>query len=160
MPDAAFPPVHELLPHSGDAVLLDAVVAHDERTTTCVVVAGASPWLRAADGSVPGHLALEYMAQAVAAHGGLLDRATGREARPGFFLGSRRLSLAADRFAAGQRLLVRATHARGGGPMLAFDCDVRDESGGEALAAGVLTVYLLESFEALSRDFQAGEGDA
>ncbi len=156
---AEFPPVAELLPHRGRAVLLRRVVAHDAVSTTCEVDPERSVLWRDGDGSVPATVALEYMAQTIAAHGGLADRESGREARPGFFLGSRRLDFRVPRFEPGQVLEVTVRHLRGSAAMLAFDCSVRRAGGGEAMVSGVLTVYLLESFEALTRDF-ADVGDA
>lgn len=153
----AFPPIGELLPHRGRAVLLSRVLAHDATSTTCAVEAGAGALYRDAEGFVPSYVGLEYMAQAVAAHGGLLDREAGRDARPGFFLGSRRLSFAATRFAADQALEVTARHLRGNGRMLAFDCSVRPAGGGDAMVSGILTVYLLDSFDALVEDFTADD---
>jgi predicted hotdog family 3-hydroxylacyl-ACP dehydratase len=154
-----FPPVAELLPHRGRAVLLRRVVAHDAGATTCEVDPADSVLWRNADGSVPAPVALEYMAQTIAAHGGLSDRESGRGARPGFFLGSRRVDFRAARFEPGELLEVSVRHLRGSAGMLAFDCAVRRAGGAsdsEPMVSGVLTVYLLESFDALTRDF----GDA
>lgn len=154
MPD--FPPIAELLPHRGSAVLLRRVVAHDATSTTCEVEPAASVLWQNEDGSVPVAVALEYMSQAIAAHGGLTDLEAGRERRPGFFLGTRRLDLKVASFAPGEVLEVTARHLRGSAGMLAFDCAVRRPGQTESMVSGVLTVYLLESFEALTRDF----GDA
>ena len=154
---SGFPPIGELLPHRGRAVLLSRVLAHDAASTTCAVDAGAGALYRDADGAVPAYVGLEYMAQAVAAHGGLLDREAGRDARPGFFLGSRRLSFEVERFAPDLALVVTATHLRGSGRMLAFDCSIRPAGGGDAMVSGILTVYLLDSFDALVEDFAAEE---
>ena len=152
---AEFPAITELLPHRGKAVLLRRVVAHDAETTTCEVDPADSVLWRSADGSVPATVALEYMAQTIAAHGGLSDREAGREARPGFFLGSRRLDLGVSRFEPGVLLEVTARHLRGTAGMLAFDCAVRRPGAADEkpMVSGVLTVYLLESFDALTRDF-------
>lgn len=164
---AVFPAMADLLPHGPDAVLLDAVIAHDAQTTVCRVDPAASRLYLDEDGQVPAYVALEYMAQAVAAHGGLLDREQGRPARPGLFLGTRRLRLSTARLAADEPLEVVATHVRGAGPLLAFDCCIRrpgrprdtPTAQDEAMVSATLTVYLLESFEALLRDFD-GEGPA
>lgn len=175
-----FPPIEDLLPHRGPAVLLARVLAHDERSTTCEVDVARSRLYQDADGSVPAHVALEYMAQAIAAHGGLLDRAAGRPPRPGFFLGSRRLTLATARLEPGETLEVTARHVRGTGRMLAFDCSVRRrvpagdgarpqgatdaaagrDADGRTMVSGVLTVYLLESVEALTRDFLEDDSES
>jgi hypothetical protein len=71
-----------------------------------------------------------------------------------------------DRFAAGQRLTVSAVHLRSSAALHAFDCSIVDGSDGTSttvrapaltLVSGVLTVYLLESLEALARDFSQNE---
>jgi len=157
MSDNSFPPIVELLPHRGRAVLLDRVLAHDATTTVCSVDTAASALFHDRDGGVPAAIGLEYMAQTIAAHGGLLDREAGRDARPGFFLGTRRLALSVARFEPGRQLLVSATHLRGGlrgsSGLLAFDCAIRAAADAEPMVSGILTVYLLESFDALERDF-------
>jgi predicted hotdog family 3-hydroxylacyl-ACP dehydratase len=151
-----FPPVTDLLPHRGRAVLVRRVLAHDAASTACEVDPADSTLWRRADGRVQAAVALEYMSQVIAAHGGLSDREAGREARPGFFVGSRRLDFRVDSFEPGELLEVTARHLRGSAGMLAFDCAVRRANradGEEPMVSGVLTVYLLESFEALARDF-------
>ena len=157
MPEAAFPSITELLPHRSRAVLLNRVLSHDDTTTVCSVNPATSVLYRAADGRVPAYVGLEYMAQAIAAHGGLLDRDAGREARPGFFLGSRRLSFAVSSFEPDHTLIVTATHLRGTTGLLAFDCSVRAATDAAAMVSGILTVYLLESQEALNRDFASDD---
>jgi predicted hotdog family 3-hydroxylacyl-ACP dehydratase len=163
-PDTSFPDIRDLLPHRGPAVLLGRVLSHDPKQTVCAVDAGAGASFRDDDGGMPAYVALEMMAQAVAAHGGLLEwsrrSASGDEAvvrRPGFFVGTRRLVFSTDRFAPGQSLDVSAVHLRGASGLLAFDCSVTDAATGAAMVSGVLTVYLLESFEALVEDFSADD---
>lgn len=156
-PASTFPPITELLPHRGRAVLLGQVLAHDATTTVCTVDPDGGALFRDADGRVPAWVGLEFMAQAVAAHGGLLDREASREPRPGLFLGSRRLAFSVAAFEPGQALEVTATHLRGSTGLLAFDCRVRAPGASEPMVSGILTVYLLESFEALARDFTADD---
>jgi predicted hotdog family 3-hydroxylacyl-ACP dehydratase len=154
---AAFPPITELLPHRGRAVLLGRVLAHDASTTVCTVDPDGGALFRDADGRVPSWVGLEFMAQAVAAHGGLLDREAARPPRPGLFLGSRRLEFSVAAFEPGEPLEVTATHLRGSTGLLAFACSIRTPGAAEPMVSGILTVYLLESFEALARDFTADD---
>ncbi|HXC50678.1 MAG TPA: hypothetical protein VN634_07340 [Candidatus Limnocylindrales bacterium] len=175
--DTEFPPVRELLPHRGSAVLLARVLGHDAKRTVCAVDPDAGASFRDADGSIPAYVGLEFMAQTIAAHGGLLERDKTRDrksgtdtdfaksvsvpdlaqpapdARPGFFVGTRRISFHVDRFAQGQPLAVTAVHLRSSAGLHAFDCSIDDGAGGAPMVSGVLTVYLLESFEALAEDF-------
>ena len=185
--DTSFPPVRELLPHRGSAVLLGRVLEHDAKRTVCTVDPDAGESFRDADGSIPACVGLEFMAQTIAAHGGLLELEKAREspgsaadsgrksgtdtdfaksasvpdfpteARPGFFVGTRRISFHVDRFARGQPLAVTAVHLRSSAGLHAFNCSIDDGAGGPSMVSGVLTVYLLESFEALAKDFPAND---
>ena len=121
-----FPPLGELLPHTGAMALLDAVVAHDGVTTVCSAQIGPDHAFADPDGSVPSWVGLDLMAQCAAVHGGLVARKAGQPVRPGLLLGSRRLSLATTAFSPGQRLRVRASHHRGATGLVAFDAEVSD----------------------------------
>jgi predicted hotdog family 3-hydroxylacyl-ACP dehydratase len=88
------------------------------------------------------------MAQCAAAHGGLVARARGEAPRPGLFLGSRRLVFRCEAFAPERALEVRARHAAGRAPRLAFDCAVLDPDGGPPLVEGRLTVLVPEDLAA------------
>jgi len=108
---------------------------------------------------VPAWIGLEYMAQTVAAHGGLLDRGSASRPRPGLFLGSRRLTFTVAGFAPGTVLEASARHLRGSAHMMAFDCSLRSPGGTEVLVSGILNVYLVDSFEALGADFLGQDRD-
>jgi predicted hotdog family 3-hydroxylacyl-ACP dehydratase len=88
-------------------------------------------------------VAIEYMAQCAAAHGGLVARARGEAPRPGLFVGSRRLVFRCAGFAPDVALTVTARHAGGRADGFAFDCTVEDPAGGPPLAEGRLNVVLL-----------------
>jgi predicted hotdog family 3-hydroxylacyl-ACP dehydratase len=153
-----FPEPVDLLPHDGAMMLIDSVLSHTPSETECMVDVDASTLFHDTDGSVPSWLSLEYMAQAIAAHGGLVDREAGRPTRPGLLVSSRNLNIAVDKFAPHQRLRVEVRHRRGKIGMLAFECALFDEHDADTvLASGTLNVYLLESFEALLREFSDGK---
>jgi predicted hotdog family 3-hydroxylacyl-ACP dehydratase len=120
--------------------LLGEVLAHDARETRCAVDPARAALFHDADGRTPAWVALEWMAQCAAAHGGLVARARGEAPRPGLLLGSRRLVFRCDGFPPGRRLEVRARHGAGRASGLAFDCAVLDPDGGSPLAEGRLNV--------------------
>jgi predicted hotdog family 3-hydroxylacyl-ACP dehydratase len=126
-------------------LLLHSVVAHDAAHTRCRVEVDASELFREPGGRVPAWVALEYMAQCAAAHGGLVARARGEAPRAGLLLGTRRLRLALEAFEPGSTLFVSARHRAGETGLLAFDCEVCDAAGGPALAEGRLHVYTFEA---------------
>jgi predicted hotdog family 3-hydroxylacyl-ACP dehydratase len=144
MSAAAFPDVAELLPHAGPMRLIARVLLHEPRRTVCALDPAASDLFRSADGRVPAWLALEWMAQCIAAHGGLLARASGAPPAPGMLVGAKRLELARAAFAPGDVLEVEACYAGGAGSLASFECALR--AGVERVASGSLSVYVSESF--------------
>ncbi|MDH3213403.1 MAG: hypothetical protein OEM05_13045 [Myxococcales bacterium] len=148
MSSPAFPPVAELIPHSGPMCLLDEVLDHAPERTVCRVDPRRSAQLADRDGGVPVWVGLEYMAQCVAVHGGLAARARGEPLRPGLLLGSRRVRFGAQALPP-RELAVEVRHHRGGRGLVAFDCQVRDPSDGRRLVEGRLNVYIVERWEDL-----------
>jgi predicted hotdog family 3-hydroxylacyl-ACP dehydratase len=52
MSNVEAPPIDELIPHAGESILLDRVVAHSPERTTARVIVGNKRWLTQPDGSV------------------------------------------------------------------------------------------------------------
>jgi predicted hotdog family 3-hydroxylacyl-ACP dehydratase len=149
---AHFPAIALLLPQAGPMRLLDRVIEHRADRTACAVDPTRSRLFAAPDGGVPAWVGLEYMAQCIAAHGGLVARARGEARRPGVLLGSRRVRFGVQHFARDRELRVSARHHRGERGLVVFDCEVRDLDGGAALVHGRLNVYLVDAWEALGGD--------
>ena len=146
---APFPAISDLIPHSNAMSLLDRVLEHTHDHTVCRIDVRGSALFAEADGSVPSWIALEYIAQCAAVHGGLSGR-DGRESpRPGLLLGCRRLRLHADRFEADQPLDVTARHHRGESGLVAFDGSVQDLAG-NVLAEGRVNLYILDDWNELT----------
>ena len=147
---SVFPPVEELLPQSGRMVLLSRVLEHTERRTRCAVDISADTTFADGDGGVPAWVALEYMAQCIAAHGGLRARAAGEPVTMGFLLGSRTVALHTPRFHAGQCLEVDAAHVWGEQDFFSFACTVRDARTRAMLVEATLTVARAAGADALT----------
>jgi predicted hotdog family 3-hydroxylacyl-ACP dehydratase len=125
--------------------LLDEVTQWDDRSITCVTNTHrdlANPLRRR--GRLSAVHAFEYGAQAAAVHGGLLARAAGATAPPGYLAALRdaHLHLAfLDQVAAPLR--IRATHLFGNGANAVYECRI---SGGEtAIANGRVTIIQRDS---------------
>ena len=149
MSTTPYPPIEHVLPHAGRMVLLTRVVEHTERRTVCVAEIPATSIFADADGGVPAWAALEYMAQCIAAHGGLRARAKGDAVPLGFLLGSRSITLHTARFAPGQHLEVEAAHVWGEHDFFSFACVVRDAGSGATLVEGTLAVARASGANAL-----------
>jgi predicted hotdog family 3-hydroxylacyl-ACP dehydratase len=127
--------------------LLDCVLDHAPGYTVCRIDVGDSALFADTDGGVPSWLALEYIAQCAAVHGGLSTR--DQSPRPGLLLGSRRLHLHVDRFEPGQSLEVAAHHHRGESGLVAFDGSVKNHQG-RVLAEGRINLYILDDWSELT----------
>jgi predicted hotdog family 3-hydroxylacyl-ACP dehydratase len=158
-----WPDVAKLVPHAGRMRLVSAVLEHTPERTVCRVDVEASRLFAGPDGSVPGWIALEWMAQAIAAHAGLVAHLAGARLRSPsarcapaapacLFLGARRARIHVDGFRPGQTVRVVSRHLRGERGLAWFECRVEDPESGAALAEGRLSVYALETPE------PAGEG--
>lgn len=134
----SFPPIQDLVPHRGRMLLLDEVVEAAPGLVVCRVLVRPDSTF-AEEGSVPGLVALEYMAQAVAAYAGLKARGLGQPVRIGYLLGSRDVALPPADFQAGDELLIEARHQFGEEAIGAFDCRVVLR--GQVVASGCLNVY-------------------
>lgn len=154
---AVFPPIETLVPHAGPMCLLDRILEHELARTVAVADPARSALLAGPDGRVPVFVGLEYLAQCVAAHGGLAARALGETPRPGLFLGARRVSFGAQHFARDRELRIEVRHHRGERGLVAFDGTVWEASGGPPLVQGRLNVYIVESGKEL--DGGADEAD-
>lgn len=104
----AFPPVAELLPHAGRAVLIDTVLEDTEDSIRVRTrVRPESPYFVPGLG-LPSWVGIELMAQAIAAHAGLGARREQKPPRAGMLLGTRRFEATEAYFPAGTELEVRA----------------------------------------------------
>lgn len=116
-------PVAELVPHAGDMILIDEVLAFgaDHIDTRLVVRPGGL--FSEADGSLPASVGIELMAQSVAAFAGCHARAQGLPVELGFLLGTRNFSCNVDRFPAGSTLLIHANRSlQDDNGMCVFEC--------------------------------------
>lgn len=144
---AALPPIDEVLPHRGTMRLLDEIVSFDDECVLVAASVNAGAWYADGNGSMPAWMGLELMAQAIAAHVGLLARRAGGQARPGVLLGTSRYQAHVDAFAPGARMEIAATlllrSAEGHG---AYDCQIARE--GQCMAQAVVKVFEPADFHA------------
>ncbi len=132
-------PVAPYVPHRGRMLLLDALVAHDERSATCAVTVREGA-LFVREGRVEATVFIEYMAQAAAAFAGLRAASRGEPVRVGYLLGARAVTLHADHAAVGDALTAAAALTFDDGTLAAFECAVRDAAG-RCLAEAELHVW-------------------
>lgn len=129
--------VEELIPHAGNMMLLQRVIEFEPEKLVAEVVVRDDA-LFGDELSVPAWLGIEYMAQTVAALGGMKRRLAGKPINLGFLLGTRRYQCNVDRFAVGASLTVSAEHLIQDQGLGVFDCRIDAEG---IAAAAKLNVY-------------------
>lgn len=136
-----YPPVEQLLPHTGSAVLIDAIRQHREEAIHVTAhITDNHPFFVAGRG-VPVWVGLEMMAQAVAAYSGLEGLHAGAGPREGMLLGTRRYQGRVTWFEKGQTLDIHAQAAFGqAGTLAACQCHI--DSRGRRLAEA--TIFIAE----------------
>ncbi len=115
--------ISELLPHDGDMVLLDRVIEFDQDSMICQTTV-RDDGLFGDEHTVPAWLGIEYMAQTVAAHDGMMCKIAGRTINLGFLLGTRRYLSNVDSFSTGLLLTITVKRIMQDQGLGVFDCQV------------------------------------
>jgi predicted hotdog family 3-hydroxylacyl-ACP dehydratase len=141
--DHGFGPIETILAHRGTMLLLDRVSACTDETLTAFASVRADAWYTDADGAMPAWIGIELMAQAIAAHVGLLALRAGGKARPGVLLGSHIPAFARDaQLRIEARELLRGHDGQGHG---AYECAIHHDS--VCCAEAVIKVYQPADFQ-------------
>ena len=140
-------PVEALLPHSGDMVFLDQVIACEEHALVSrVVIRDNCPLFDHLKGHMPAWVGIEWMAQSVSAMAGVHRLADGKDVLLGFLLGARSYQSYCDSFTLGEELIVRVNRNYQEGDLGAFDCLI--ERDGKIVAEATITAFQPEDYQA------------
>lgn len=132
-------PLAELLPHAGDMILIDQVLAFDEEQVRTRLQVRPGGLFNRPDGSLPAWIGVELMAQSVAAYAGCRARQQGQPAELGFLLGTRKFQCNVECFPAGSVLEIHALRSlEDDNGMGVFECHL---SGPGIAASARLNVY-------------------
>lgn len=149
------PDVRELVPHSGQMVLLDRVLSADT-DALCAEVRIHTGSMLAGEGGVGAWVGIEYMAQAIAAHAGWLALQRGDAVKVGFLLGSRKYACSVPLFATGSVLHVHVQRVlQGENGLGAFDCRIDVADGASAVATATVTVFQPDNVNQFLKDGNA-----
>jgi predicted hotdog family 3-hydroxylacyl-ACP dehydratase len=129
--------IAQLIPHSGNMVFLDRVIAADESSLTAELVVRCDGLL-GDEKAVPTWVGIEYMAQTIAAFAGLQAKQKGKAIRLGLLLGTRHYHSNLAEFSVGSILTVRVEKIIQAETLGVFDCYIQGD-GVEVLAN--LNVY-------------------
>lgn len=148
---AIAPPIEDLIPHRGTMRLLDAVDTYDASSLVARATVRRDAWYADAQGRMPAWIGLELMAQAIAAHVGLLSRQAGEPMRPGVLLGSRRYEAHVDAFASAADLRIRVTELlRSEAGHGAYECEIVEHD--IVRAQAIVKVYQPDDFESFIQE--------
>jgi predicted hotdog family 3-hydroxylacyl-ACP dehydratase len=134
-----YPPIEALLPHREGMLLIERVVDCGEGCVRAALEVRAGAWYVDAQ-RMPAWMAIEAMAQTVAACIGIARREQGLPPVQGYLLGTRRFRSARSGFPVGCTLeIVAERQYEEPSGIGAFDCRV--ELDGERVADATLTVF-------------------
>ena len=146
----------DLLPHRAPMVFLDGVESFDATARSLTATFSVTPahvLYSPALGGVPNWAAIEFMAQAAAALAGCVERECNpaQPVRPGLLLGTRRLTLSTDSFAAGRTYRVTAENAFWDNKTAVFTCTIVDDAGA-VVAEAAINAYRPPDFGAFLKE--------
>jgi predicted hotdog family 3-hydroxylacyl-ACP dehydratase len=121
-------------------ILLDRLVESKGRESTCEVTIGPHSMFVETAG-VPAFVGIEYMAQAVAAHGGYQSYQAGEPIAVGLLLGTRHVKLHGPFFELGQTLRIHVIHTWGERELMRFRCAITPIATGTLLQQAELNVF-------------------
>lgn len=137
MNDFSLIDIAELLPHTGDMIWIDKVLAWDEESAIAELTVRGDPLFGDGD-TVPAWTGIEYMAQAIALYAGIQAKRAGEPIRLGFLLGTRRFESNVPVFRTGSILTVHAEKVMQDEHLSVFDCRI---TGDYVNVNAVLNVY-------------------
>ncbi|CAN1595128.1 hotdog family protein [Pseudomonas sp. B21-028] len=118
-------PLAELLPHAGDMILIDRVVAFDDEQIHTQATVQPGGLFNRDDGGLPAWVGIELMAQSVAAFAGCHARRRGDAVELGFLLGTRKFECNVDSFPVGTELDIRGVRSlEDDNGMGVFECHI------------------------------------
>lgn len=123
MAEALNLPARELVPHRPPMLLIDSLIEAGEDYSVCRASIRLDSVFLEADG-VPAIAGIEYMAQAVAAHGGYLDQLKGEPVKVGFLLGSPQFETFVTTLPLGSQLRIHVQKDWGDDQMMRFRCQM------------------------------------
>ena len=147
----AMPSPSSVLPHQGTMLWLSKVIEQDETSTVCEARVEDLGFFRDPTGGSGAWIALEWMAQSVAAHDGVRRYVAGQGIRPGMLLGSKTIRFAEGAAAPAGVFRIRASPVFGGDSgMVAYECVVDEVSTGRRWAEARLACRVGGAGEAIS----------
>ena len=130
-------------------LLVERVVAWDAQHAMVAATPRADAWY-SEEGAMPSWIGVELMAQAIAAHVGLVARSHGKPPKAGVLLGTRRYRSHESKFKAGSELLITARMSyRDASGLASYESSIK--RGNAEVATARINVYEPPDFAAFLR---------
>lgn len=140
------PPIEDVLPHRGNMLLIDRLLEFSHESLIAEYSPKADAWYADTEGNMPAWIGLELMAQAVAAHVGVLKLNEKKPQKNGVLVGTRRYSAAVPIFTANMPMQIHATiFYQDISGIAAYDCSIKN--GDTLLAEATLKVFEPDNFQ-------------
>ena len=134
-------PIETVVPHEHPMILVDELVAYNDSSAQCRVnITRSSNFYSETKQSVPSYVAIEYMAQSIAAFANANEKDQGGEVAIGFLVSSRKLKVFISNFTLGMQLdvFVEQLYVEESG-LSAFDCFI--EHKGERVTEAKINIF-------------------
>jgi len=134
-------PIEELVPHDHPMILIDELLTYDDEKACCqVTIHPGSNFYNVEKKSVPSYVAIEYMAQGIAAFANANEKDRGGEVAIGFLVSSRKFKMLTSEFSLGEKLqvFVEQLYVEESG-LSAFDCQVKCDD--DVLATAKINIF-------------------
>jgi len=134
-------PIEELVPHEHPMILIDELLTYDDEKACCqVTIHPESNFYNVKKQSVPSYVAIEYMAQGIAAFANANEKDRGGEVAIGFLVSSRKFKMLTSEFSLGEKLqvFVEQLYVEESG-LSAFDCQVKRDD--DVLATAKINIF-------------------
>ena len=131
-------------------LLLDRLIEAQDKTSTCEVTITPHSLFVEPRG-MPAFVGIEYMAQAIAAHGGYRSYQRGDPIEVGFLMGTPRWKSYDPFFDVGQTIRIQVVHIWGEHEVMRFHCTITDGNSGALLQQADLNVFRPKDLQAYLR---------
>lgn len=118
--------IEHVVPHAHPMILIDELLEYDDSKALCqLTITESSNFYNSDTQSVPNYVAIEYMAQSIAAFANANEKDKGGEVSIGFLVSSRKLKVLVKEFSLASTLLVTVEqlYSEENG-LSAFDCKI------------------------------------
>lgn len=140
------PHIEDVLPHRGNMLLIDRLIAFNNESTVAEYVPRCNAWYADVEGNMPAWIGIELMAQTIAAHVGSLKRLEGKPQKNGVLVGTRRYTSKKPSFTSEVPMRIRVTMTyQDPSGLAAYDCAITCDDA--ILAEATLKVFEPDNFQ-------------